>query len=144
MNYRIRDLSRGIDSLLLTGDTYGWVFFPEFSPSGNELAVSWNPLDGPRGLYVLSWPGLVPRLLVDGIALRPIGWSADGASIVATAEDGIRLVPRSGEKPRLVIDVKAIDGDMTPDGRYVVTSIEKATADAWLIEHFDPQAEGRN
>jgi serine/threonine protein kinase len=132
------------DLLLLTGETYGWVFAPEFSPSGEELAVSWNRLGGPRGLYILSWPGLVPRLLADGQAMQPIGWSADGASIVATSEGGIWRVPRSGGNPRIVTEVNTLGGDVTRDGRYIVTSVVKVTADAWLIENFDPQAEGRN
>ena len=144
MNYRIRDLSRGTDSMLLSG-SYGWEFAPEFSPSGKELAVSWNRLGGPRGLYVLSWPDLVPTLLAEvGAGRRPIGWAVDRASIVATAEDGIWLVPRSGGKPRLVAEVNAIGGDVTPDGRYIVTNVVNVTGDAWLIENFDPQAEARN
>ena len=43
-----------MDSLLLPGKIYGWVFNPEFSPSGKEVAVFWNRQGGPPGLYVLA------------------------------------------------------------------------------------------
>ena len=101
MNYRIRDLSTGGDSMLLPGNGHGWVFLPEFSPSGKEVAVFWNRVNGPRGLYVLSWPTLDARLLVQA-SYWPAGWVADGSSIVATGEGGVWLVSaRDGRSTRL-------------------------------------------
>jgi Tol biopolymer transport system component len=154
MNYRIRDLSSGDDSMLLSGETYGYVFLPEFSPSGKEVAVAWNRRGGPSGLYVLTWPGLIPRFRSDPY-FRPVGWSADGTSIVATAEGSVWLVSmKNGQRRRLapvsvaIGDVGGVEleagGDVTPDGRYFVGSVTNRTADVWLIENFDPQAGVRN
>jgi Tol biopolymer transport system component len=142
MNYRIRDLSSGDDSRLLLGTVYGWVFLPEFSPSGKEIAVFWNRVGGPRGLYVLSWPSLVPRLLTQS-TYWPVGWSADGASIIATGDGSVwSISSTSGETRRLArVSIARDDfGDVTPDGKYLVVSLVNAIGDAWLIENFDAQA----
>jgi len=145
MNYRIRDLSSGHDTFLLPGNRYGYLFLPEFAPSGKELAVFWNRDGGRRGLYVLSWPALVPRLLT-GATYWPIGWSADGAAVIAAGERRVWLVStRNGQSRPLTHAPLARDdqGDVTPNGKYLVSSVTAGTADAWLIEHFDPQARTR-
>jgi serine/threonine protein kinase/WD40 repeat protein len=143
MNYRIRDLSSGHDSFLLPpGNRYGFVFLPEFAPSGKELAVFWNRDGGRRGLYVLSWPALVPRLLTNA-TYWPIGWSADGAAVIAADERSVWLVStRDGQsRPLTRVSLAGDDlGDVTTNGKYLVSSVTAGTADAWLIEHFDPQA----
>ncbi len=142
MNYRIRDLSTGQDSFLLPGSRYGWVFLPEFAPGGKELAVFWNRTGGPRGLYVFSWPALVPRLMTTA-TYWPMGWSADGGAVIAADERGVWSVStRNGQSSPLSREPLASEdgGDVTPDGHYFVSSVSAGTADAWLIEHFDPQA----
>ena len=118
MNYRMRDLSSGHDSFLLPVDSYGWVFLPEFAPSGKELAVFWNRDGGRRGLYVLSWPALDSRLLTNA-TYWPIGWSADGAAVIAEGEGGVWSVStRKGQSRPLTRGPLAGDdrGDVTPDG----------------------------
>ena len=142
MNYRIRELSGGGESMMLSGNRDGWVFLPEFSPSGKEVAVFWTPAQGTRGLYVLSWPALDARLLTQA-DYWPAGWSADGSSLVTTGENGVWLVSaKDGRSTRLARLSLAADevGDVAPGGKYLVVSVLDESADAWLIQSFDQQA----
>lgn len=141
MNYRIRDLSSGHDSFLFP-EQHGFVFLPEFAPNGKEFAVFGNGIPGPRGLYVVSWPGLVPRLLTPE-TYWPMGWSADGASVIAAGQQDIWLVStQDGQSRRLtrLLLFSNNEGDVTSDGKYLVNSVGGSTADAWLIQDFDPRA----
>ena len=94
-NYRIRDLRTGRDEYLLNDDSFGWVFLPQFSPRGDQVAVGWNrrmkqPSD--PGLWLLSWPGREERRLTPE-ELVPIGWSTDGEWIYASPIQGSRRRP---------------------------------------------------
>jgi Tol biopolymer transport system component len=141
VNYRIRDLSSGDDSLLLSGDNDGAVFAPEFSPNGKEVAVFGKLRGGPRGIYVLSWPARVPRFITNSIVgANAVGWSANGASIIAMSGGVWFVSTRNGQARRIAGVSDVVTGDVTPDGESAIVSVKNWTADAWLIENFDQQA----
>ncbi len=65
-NLRIRDLASGGDELLLKANSVGAVSWPRFSPRGDQVAVFWNRTNtknGPRGIWLVSWPGREERFL---------------------------------------------------------------------------------
>jgi Tol biopolymer transport system component len=157
-NYRIRNLRTGREELLVKDPSVGWVFDPEFSPSGDQVAVFYNRKDRTaslfnfvlgRGLWTLSWPAREERFLAP--ELSPAGWSPDGQWIYALATSGhpaiVRVSARTGTvEPVGTIPVGSprpwgeLGGcDVTPDGRAVVCSVGAVNADAWQIEGFDPQ-----
>ena len=149
-NYRIRDLASGQEELLVKNSEVGWVFDPAFSPQGDQVAVYWNRTDGPqrrRGLWVLSWPAREERFVAPG--LSPVGWSEHGDWIYAFEESKsaiVRVSPRTtkiepvGSFPRGLL----VGGScsMTPDRQAIVCSLSESVADAWIVDHFDPDAQG--
>ena len=146
-NYRIRDLRTGQDEYLLKDDSFGWVFLPQFSPRGDQVAVLWNrrmkrPSD--LGLWLLSWPGREERRLTPQ-ELRPIGWSTDGQWIYASPYQGravVRVSARTGKTERAgefpVGTLQDNFCDLTPDRSAIICSLTEQKSDAWLIEDFDP------
>ena len=88
--------------------------------------------------------GSSPRAFVEHVGrlfgyegvLRPIGWTADGASVVASGGGTWLVSAESGDATRLV-NAAVGDGDVTRDGKYVVASVSNTTADAWLIENLN-------
>ena len=149
-NYRIRDLASGHEELLVKNPEVGWVFEPRFSPQRDQVAVWWNRTDGPqrrRGLWILSWPAREERLI--GPNLRPVGWSEDGNWIYALEESAsaiVKVSPRTtkiepvGSFPqgRLFPD----SCSLTPDRQAIVCSLYESVADAWIVDHFDPDVRG--
>jgi Tol biopolymer transport system component len=147
-NYRIRDLRTGRDEHLLKDDSIGWVFHPRFSPRGDQVVVWWNrrikqPYD--RGVWLLSWPGREERRLTSE-DLTPIGWSADGEWIYATAFAGravFRVSGRTGKTERIgQFPVGTLENnlcDLTPDRSAIICSLTEQQSDAWLMENFDPE-----
>ena len=149
-NYRIRDLASGQEELLLKHPEVGWVFEPAFSPRGDQVAVYWNRTDGPQrrpGLWVLSWPAREERFIAPH--LRPIGWSEDGDWIYAFVESKSEIVkvsPRTtkiepvGSFPRGQLFGGSCS--LTHDRQATICSLYESVADAWIVDHFDPDEHG--
>ena len=143
-NYRIRDLRTGEDEYLFKGDSFGWVFNPQFSPRGDYVALSWNRIKEPRGqdVWVLSWPGRAERRLTKGM-LMPIGWSADGEWIYATGVATVfRVSFQTGKtEPVAQFPVETVGSscDLFPDRSAVICSLLEQKSDAWIVENFDPE-----
>jgi Tol biopolymer transport system component len=146
-NYRIRDLKSGRDELLVKDASVGYVFAPKFSPKGDRVAVVWNRRLHGQGLWLLSWPAREERFLTsEGPAPWPIGWSADGEWIYATPMSGGRTLLRvsagSGKVERLgsfPTDRLQQPCALTPDRAAIICSLSELKADAWLVDHFDPE-----
>ncbi len=147
-NYRIRDLATGRDELLLKTKPNGFPLFPRFSPNGDKIALYWNRER--RGLWIVTWPQRDERFLADD--LIPIGWSADGRFIYATAypargaevlsvsvETGGREVV--GRFPVGVLDMASCA--LAVDRRSITCTPIESKTDAWLVEHFDPRVARR-
>jgi Tol biopolymer transport system component len=149
-NYRIRDLASGHDELLVKNPEVGWIFEPTFSPQGDQVAVFWNRIDGPqqrRGLWVLSWPSREARLIAPDFV--PFGWSEDSDWIYAfehSMSTIVRVSPRTtkieplGSFPRGHLFAKSCS--LTPDRQATVCSLYESVADAWIVDHFDPDTQG--
>jgi Tol biopolymer transport system component/tRNA A-37 threonylcarbamoyl transferase component Bud32 len=148
-NYTIRDLASGREELLVKDPEVGWVFEPHFSPRGDEVAIFWNRSEAGkirRGLWVLSWPQREARKLASN--LWPLGWTAHGDWIYAY-EPGttavVRVSPRTakiepvGNFPRGTLE--ETDCSMTVDRRSIVCAVSEKYADAWILDHFDQDAQ---
>jgi Tol biopolymer transport system component len=146
-NYRIRDLVSGREELLVKHPEVGWVFDPTFSPQGDQVAVDWNRTDGPqrrRGLWVLSWPAREERFIA--LNLIPVGWSENGDWIYAFEESTnaiVKVSPRTtkiepvGSFPRG--QLVGSPCSLTPDRQAIICSLYEGVADAWIVDHFDPE-----
>ncbi len=150
-NYQIRDLGSGRDELLVKNPEVGWLFEPTFSPQRDQVAVFWNRIDGDRqrrGLWLLSWPSREARFIAPNLV--PVGWSADGQWIYAfehsmstilkvslrtTKIEPVASFPRG----RLLLE----SCRLTPDRQTIVCSLSESVADAWIIDQFDPDGDGR-
>jgi Tol biopolymer transport system component len=142
-NYRIRDLATGEEELLMKEPAVGWVFMPRFSPKGDQVALYWNRADA-RGLWLLSWPAREGRLVAPNM-VDPIGWSPDGEWIYANVSGSaaiFRVSVRNGTVDSVgTLPIGSLGMDscsLSPDAHVLVCSANEAKADAWLIEHFDP------
>jgi Tol biopolymer transport system component len=149
-NYRIRDLASGHDEMLVKNPEVGWLFEPTFSPQGDQLAVYWNRIDGPQrrqGLWILSWPAREARFIATNLV--PVGWSADSQWIYAfeySMSSIVKVSPRTtkiesvGSFPRGRLYPESCR--LTPDRQAIVCSLNESVADAWILEHFDPDVHG--
>jgi Tol biopolymer transport system component/predicted Ser/Thr protein kinase len=146
MNFRVRDLKTGVERLLATPTTNGWLFYPSFSPSGDRAAFRWNNRPDTSGIWTAAWPDGTPRLLANG-SRRPIGWSHDGNAIYT--HEGREMQPvismidvasgKSTNVTRLPVGVIA-GGTASRDGRTLVVTVQEQTGDAWLLEHLNTRS----
>jgi WD40 repeat protein len=150
VNYRIRDLASGHEELLMRPEFGGYPSYPHFSPNNEQVAIFW--ITGRSGLYVLSWPSRVPRLLAPDLA--PIGWSQDGEWIYALravqpfkAQNSTSALWRVSSRTS---SVEAIGSfpigyltrgacSLTPDRPAVICALAEENSDAWIIDDFDPE-----
>ena len=150
VNYRIRDLANGQEELLMRPNSGGYVSYPQFSPTNEQVAIFW--ITGKSGLYVLSWPSREPRFLAPNLA--PIGWSEDGEWIYALQAVGpfnaqnstgalVRVsqrtsrVERIGSFPRGYL--RRGSCSLTPDRQAIICALTEESSDAWIIDDFDPE-----
>jgi len=151
-NYRIRDLVSGREELLVKNPEVGWVFEPQFSPRGDQVAVYWNRTERAQdtlrkqGLWLLSWPDREGRFVAAN--LKPIGWSANGEWIYASEHSTsaiVRVSPSTfkiepvGTFPRGILEDTACS--LTPDRQSIVCSLLERDTDAWVVDHFDSEAQ---
>ena len=146
-NYRIRDLVSGREELLVPNPEVGWIFEPHFSPRGDQVAVTWKR-SGVKtvGLWVLSWPARDARFIAPN--LWPVGWSANSDWIYAyqaSTRAIVRVSPRTstvepvGSFPQGSLGYSACS--LTPDRQSIVCSLTEKIADAWIVDHFDPDVQ---
>jgi serine/threonine protein kinase/Tol biopolymer transport system component len=148
-NYRIRDLASGREELLVNEPEVGWVFEPHFSPGGDQVAVFWNRSEGGkirRGLWLLSWPGRKARKLASN--LWPVGWSADGDWIYAyepSTTAVFRVSPRTAKIEAIGNFPQGTLGEsecsLTADRQSIICAVSEKYADAWILDHFDPDVQ---
>ncbi len=149
-NYRIRDLASGQDELLVKNPEAGWLFEPTFSPQRDQVAVFWNRIDEPqqrRGLWLLSWPSREERFIAPNLV--PVEWTADSRWIYAfepSMSTIVKVSPQTakiepvGSFPRGRLDPESCR--LTPDRKAIVCSLYESVADAWIVDHFDPDVHG--
>ena len=142
-NYRIRDLATEREESLVMDPSVSYVFWPRFSPSGDQVVVSWNRRSE-AGLWVLSWPERVGRSLALG-SLVPVGWSPDEEWIYAYQPFGRKLmkVEANGGAVEAVVQfpvgsLEVAACDQSADRHVVVCTLVEDSTDAWLVEGFDP------
>ena len=139
-NYKIRDLQTGREEWLLKDSSVAWVISPRFAPSGDALALS----DGETGLFLLTWPGRQERKLREG-AFEVMGWSADSEWVYAHQRFGrnvIRVSRRTGTAEIVgsfpVGNLPQASCSLMPDDSAVICGVRESEAEAWIMEHFDP------
>jgi len=137
-NYRIRDLKTGEEDWLASETPGGWLSFPQFSPAGDRVALSWARMPPtPRGIWIESWPERRERLLTSA-DLTPIGWSHDGNSVLTitlTTPDISTISSMTGE-PKVLMRLPVgipVAGTTSVDGRTLVLTVVERTGDAWLV-----------
>lgn len=138
-NYLIRDLTTEREEFLVADPSVGWVFWPRFSPNGDQVAVFWNRAE--RGLWVLSWPERIEHFVAP--FLTPVGWSADGLVIYAYQRSSREIVKVDVEGGTSEVVAQFPVGglgdcDQSADRRYAVCSAHESDVDAWIIDNFDP------
>jgi hypothetical protein len=141
-NYNILDLASGQREFLIK-EPVGWTIKALFSPKGDGVALSWNRK--PSGLWVVTGPERKARPL--GAGLCPAGWSSDAHWIYAYrpgSREILRVNADSGKVEAVgrfpVGALSDYSCDLTPDRRAIVCSLEDTKSDAWIVDHFDPQA----
>jgi serine/threonine protein kinase len=115
----------------------GWVWFPTFSPDGEQVAFSWDGGTLEYDIYV-KWVGSseVHRLTTDLAQDYAPSWSPDGRQIAFVRESGgegtIHLVsPLGGPDRRLsTLSVTTAPPSWSPDGRWLAASRPRVGGEA--------------
>jgi Tol biopolymer transport system component/tRNA A-37 threonylcarbamoyl transferase component Bud32 len=141
-NFRLRDPQTGVERPLISRDSAGWTFWPEYSPDGAQIAIYWNRWE--RGIWLVDLANASPVRVVEGW-WQPLGWSADGRFIYARGEDrAIRRIPRSGGTGVVVTAPEVGDALCVPyerpQGLVWLCSKGRTVSDVWLVDNFDPEA----
>jgi Tol biopolymer transport system component len=136
-NYHRVDPATGAETPLVANPERGWVFGPR--PFGNQMAMYWNERSN-RGLWLMPPAPGTERFLAPGV--WPLGWSADGATVVGfdagagtvvsvTAADGRSRVLRNLNDRRVSL-VPSVSADF----RTLVFSEHSILADVWVARNF--------
>jgi hypothetical protein len=146
-NFRFLDPETEEESLLVQNDSVGWIFSPQTSPDGRNIAVFWNRPPN-SGLWLISVPDSSQVLLAEG-PLFPLNWSVDGRSVYClnfNEGNSIMRIPLSGGEGVMASPPDLGDLDCKPyprsDGLVWVCSEHQSFSDAWMIEDFDPGSGG--
>jgi hypothetical protein len=127
---------------LVAGMERGWVFAAAPGPDGRRVAVYWNRRSR-AGVWLLSLADTSRRLLQTG-RVDPIGWSADGRSILTVGWDSadVSRVGLDGRTERLGT-LPFRDASCAPAATQgptaLVCAAEERLSDVWLVEGFDPE-----
>jgi len=146
-NFILFDPQRGTEQRLVANDSVGWMFDPQFAPDGNRVVIRWNRADG-RGLWIVSLvDGSQQLLRHSAYSDRVLGWTRDGSALFIEAADRSlrRVSVTSGAATVFAIAPPASDCrpmERSP-GIGFVCAISELTADAWMVEHFDPAVRAR-
>ena len=149
-NYRVLDPDTQEEQPLITNDSVGWIFNPEYSPDGRRVAVFWNRGAQP-GLWVINLDD-DSQLLVRAGRYLPIGWANDSKAVYAIEMLGwgaaawgrkVYLIPVAGGEPRIAAQFPfSVSGiRVIEQGRKFVATAEETKSDAWKIDNFDPALE---
>ena len=151
--------------LLLNGEPGGFVSSADYSPDGQQLAVTWTGRPD-QGIWVLDEKGRGERLiqpLPNQSEFNPfaIGWSPDGAAIIAYAgrratsrgssvpfgetitAGRVLRIPATGAAPMPIVDLPFAEVGtvaMFPDARRFVVSVYTSRSDVWIVDNFDVSA----
>ena len=145
-NHHLLDPSTEEEWPLVKNDSVGYMFYPEYSPDGKKVAVSWRRLISQKsGIWIISLKDS-SQFLAHPRYLMPIQWSADGNWIYAwdhkARSPEILMVNASNGEAKTFLtlpfkDIRSIS--MCPDGKKIVVTVSETQSDAWLVEHFDPE-----
>ena len=77
----------------------------------------------------------------------PLGWSSDGEQVYAATKGPpgrpeVWVVSARNGKATMLTSVAngvIVNGDVTPDGKYIVLEVAARNGDAWLVRNFDPR-----
>ena len=153
-SFHVLDPVGETEAPLVGNDSLGWMFQPLYSPDGERVAIWWNRM-APRsqseatGVWVISLKDSSndsSHFLVHRGLSHPLGWSADGRSVYVQDEgsNDILLVPATGGKATLVGTQPFENAYCIPiergGGLTLLCVVDEGTADAWMIENFDPGA----
>jgi Tol biopolymer transport system component len=153
-NWSVLDPATGEERMLIDDPPAGYIFYPEWSPDGKEIAYFWNtPAEGRQMMrtWILSVEDGTRRMLLDEMTI-PYVWADDGESIYISKPGQVAMGSR-GEIYKMFLDtgrlIKYADmpfekeiprgrSAITPDGRKLVHSIIEEQSDIWFVENFDP------
>ena len=140
-NMSLLDVGTNEERSLVADQDRGFVFSPQYSPDGSQVAVYWNRL--PRAaIWLVTLEPYSERVLTD-TALDPIGWSADGTWVYAVRirDDYVARVPATGGDVevlfRLPGDVSR--GSVDSTGTRIVVPVGVVQSDVFLVQNFDPK-----
>ena len=122
---------------------FSWMASPEYSPDGQQVAISCNCPEG-EGIWVVSLRDSSRSLIYNDSDTLPIGWSADAAWVYALDPETrnlLRIPARGGDaEPYMDIPFENVgDVDIAPDGTQIAVAVPVTQADIWRIENFDPE-----
>jgi Tol biopolymer transport system component len=142
------DPDTGNEEPFVPRDAEPWTFYPRYSPDGRLLALWENRSSPEAGVWIRSLADGTGRLLVGGF-WRPLGWSEDGTGVFVarTGTGDVRLLSVADGSAQLVarLPFDALEIDRAGCDVYwqshqwrLICSREERSADAWMIENFDP------
>ncbi len=119
----------------------GWNFYPEYSPDGTQVAISWNR--PPQvALWLITREPYSERMVIEE-PLTSIGWSSDGRWIYIT--QGFPFASFVGRVPAVGGDREVLftlPGDVTfasvdEGGTRIVAAVRAVQSDVFVVEDFD-------
>jgi Tol biopolymer transport system component len=127
-----------------------WCCVPQWSPTGEWIAYVAN-----GGVKLASPDGTQHRLL-SPLTATALTWSADGSQIyaISTGSDRRARLSKIDVATGATNTVRTFEPDMAfttplnpgvraslaPDGRSVLTTVQRTRSDIWMLEGFDRQA----
>jgi len=124
------------ERLLVAADAPGWMFSAQASPDGGRIAVNWNRKDR-GGVWIVSLDGGAAHPIYSGWA-EPVGWSADGASVLVETDRGATVVAvdaAGSGRSRVVVSAvqpHTTEIRMLPGGEGFVALEESWRSDLWV------------
>ncbi len=142
-NFSYLDVATGEQRPLLRDEGRGWNFYPEYSPDGTRVAITWNRPPQPA-LWLITREPYSERM-VNEEPLSPIGWSSDGRWIYVI--QGFPFGSFVGRVPATGGDREALftlPGDVTfasvdDGGARIVAAVRASQSDVFVVEDFDPR-----
>jgi len=132
-------------------DTNRYIGQPRMSPDGRTVAAVWQrSWTGESEIWMVSLvDSSKKKLWQDKSILVPIRWAQGGQSLYVWQWTGttskVLRIPVRGSVVSTIAELPVgwvcVDVDITPDGRQVVCTKVENRNDAWMVEHFDPEAE---
>ena len=139
-NLSLLEVDTGAELPLVTDEERGWVFSPQYSPEGSQVALYWNR--PPHGwVWLVTLEPYTERVVAE-TPVDPIGWSPDGTWIyvVRTRGDYVGRVPATGGDLEVLFRLPGdvYGGSVDSTGTRIAVPVGAAQADVFLVENFDP------